>query len=165
MVAVQSLLDGQQLSLTELGRNITGAVAAKHNIKRTDRLLGNHALHNERFDIYRWHARLLCGANPMPIILIDWLDVREQMRHQTLRVSVSFEGRFVIPYKRAFPFSQYNFPVSQNPFLLELAAILPQRCCPLIDTDAGYRNTWFREVETLGWFWMGGVRGEVGFRE
>lgn len=66
MVAVQSLLDGQQLSLTELGRNITGAVAAKHN---------------ERFDIYHWHARLLCGANPMPIILIDWSDVREQMRH------------------------------------------------------------------------------------
>ncbi|TCN79370.1 hypothetical protein EDC91_13543, partial [Shewanella fodinae] len=28
MLAVQSLLDGQQLSLTELGRNITGPVAA-----------------------------------------------------------------------------------------------------------------------------------------
>ncbi len=77
MIAVQSLLDGQQLSLTELGRNITGSVAAKHNIKRIDALLGNHALHNERFDIYRWHARLLCGANPMPVILIDWSDVRE----------------------------------------------------------------------------------------
>ena len=165
MVAVQSLLDGQQLSLTELGRNITGPVAAKHNIKRIDRLLGNRALHNERFDIYRWHARLLCGANPMPIILIDWSDVREQMRHQTLRASVSFEGRSVILYERVFPFSQYNSPVSHNPFLRELAAILPERCCPLIVTDAGYRNTWFREVEKLDWFWLGRGRGEVGFRE
>jgi len=165
MVAVQSLLDGQQLSLTELGRNTIGAVAAKHNNKRIDRLLGNHALHNERFDIYRWHARLLCGANPMPIILIDWSDVREQMRHQTLRASVSFEGRSVILYERVFPFSQYNSPVSHNPFLRELAAILPERCCPLIVTDAGYRNTWFREVEKLDWFWLGRVRGEVGFRE
>jgi len=146
MVAVQSLLDGQQLSLTELGRNTIGAVAAKHNNKRIDRLLGNHALHNERFDIYRWHARLLCGANPMPIILIDWSDVREQMRHQTLRASVSFEGRSVILYERVFPFSQYNSPVSHNPFLRELAAILPERCCPLR-------------------FWLGRVRGEVGFRE
>ena len=165
MVAVQSLLDGQQLSLTELGRNISGPVSAKHNIKRIDRLLGNQALYSERLDIYRWHANLLCGANPMPIVLIDWSDVREQMRHQTLRASISFEGRSVILYERVFPFSQYNSPVSHNPFLRELATILPKRCCPLIITDAGYRNTWFREVEKLGWFWLGRIRGEVGFRE
>ena len=165
MVAVQSLLDGQQLSLTELGRKISGPVSAKHNIKRIDRLLGNQALYSERLDIYRWHANLLCGANPMPIVLIDWSDVREQMRHQTLRASISFEGRSVILYERVFPFSQYNSPVSHNPFLRELATILPKRCCPLIITDAGYRNTWFREVEKLGWFWLGRLRGEVGFRE
>ena len=165
MVAVQSLLDGQQLSLTELGRNISGPVSAKHNIKRIDRLLGNQALYSERLDIYRWHANLLCGANPMPIVLIDWSDVREQMRHQTLRASISFEGRSVILYERVFPFSEYNSPVSHNPFLRELATILPKRCCPLIITDAGYRNTWFREVEKLGWFWLGRIRGEVGFRE
>ena len=165
MVAVQSLLDGQQLSLTELGRNISGPVSAKHNIKRIDRLLGNQALYSERLDIYRWHANLLCGANPMPIVLIDWSDVREQMRHQTLRASISFEGRSVVLYERVFPFSQYNSPVSHNPFLRELATILPKRCCPLIITDAGYRNTWFREVEKLGWFWLGRIRGEVGFRE
>ena len=164
-VAVQSLLDGQQLSLTELGRKISGPVSAKHNIKRIDRLLGNQALYSERLDIYRWHANLLCGANPMPIVLIDWSDVREQMRHQTLRASISFEGRSVILYERVFPFSQYNSPVSHNPFLRELATILPKRCCPLIITDAGYRNTWFREVEKLGWFWLGRLRGEVGFRE
>jgi hypothetical protein len=78
MIATQSLLDGQQLSLTELGRNISGSVAPKHNIKRIDRLLGNSNLHNERLDIYRWHAKLLCGANPMPVVLVDWSDVREK---------------------------------------------------------------------------------------
>ncbi len=164
MVAVKSLLDGQQLSLTELGRDIGGNVAAKHNIKRIDRLLGNQALYQERLEIYRWHARLLCGANPMPIILVDWSDVREQMRHQTLRASVCFEGRAVTLYERVFPFSEYNSPVSHNTFLRELASILPDKCCPLIVTDAGYRNTWFREVETHGWFWLGRVRGEVGFK-
>jgi hypothetical protein len=30
MVATESLLDGNQLSLTQLGRNITGSEAAKH---------------------------------------------------------------------------------------------------------------------------------------
>ena len=122
MVAIQSLLDGQQLLLTELGRNITGQVAAKHNIKRIDRLLGNTALHQECLAIYRWHARLLCGANPMPIILVDWSDVREQMRHQTLRASVRFEGRSVTLYERVFAFSEYNSPVSHNPSCQHLTA-------------------------------------------
>ena len=44
MVATCSLLDGDALSLTELSRNIQGNVAAKHNIKHMDRLLGNRNL-------------------------------------------------------------------------------------------------------------------------
>nr|WP_237113755.1 hypothetical protein [Pseudoalteromonas rubra] len=72
MLATETLLDCNQLSLTELGRNMKGPVAAKHNIKRMDRLLGNTAMHNDRLAIYRFHARLICGANPMPILLVDW---------------------------------------------------------------------------------------------
>ncbi|QHJ13165.1 hypothetical protein FX988_03424 [Paraglaciecola mesophila] len=53
MVATQSLLDGQQLSLTELRRNISGSVAPKHNIKRIDRLLGNNNLHEKRDTHYK----------------------------------------------------------------------------------------------------------------
>ncbi len=62
MVANKSLLDGDQLSLTQLGRNISGNVAPKHCIKRIDRLLGNHHLNNDRMAVYRWHAMHLCGA-------------------------------------------------------------------------------------------------------
>ena len=62
IVATKSLLDGNQLSLTQLGRNISGNVAAKHSIKRIDRLLGNHHLNTDRLAIYRWHAMHLCGA-------------------------------------------------------------------------------------------------------
>ncbi len=77
MVAVNALLDGQQLSLAELGRNIKGKVSAKHNIKRIDRLLANQALYQERTAIYQWHAHWLCSQQPHPIILVDWSDVRE----------------------------------------------------------------------------------------
>ncbi|MDF2180428.1 IS4 family transposase [Aliiglaciecola sp. CAU 1673] len=164
MLATASLLGGNQLSLTQLGRNITGPVSAKHNIKRMDRLLGNVGLHQQRSEIYRWHARLLCGANPMPIILVDWSDVREQLRLMTLRASVSVRGRSVILYERTFTFAQYNSPASHNAFLQELADVLPTGTCPLIVTDAGYRNTWFRQVEVMGWFWLGRIRGEVGFQ-
>jgi hypothetical protein len=164
MLATSSLLDGNQLSLTELGRNITGPISAKHNIKRMDRLLGNVGMHQHRGAIYRWHANLLCRANPMPVVLVDWSDVREQLRLMTLRASVSVRGRSVILYERTFTFAQYNSPVSHNAFLAELANVLPAGTCPLIVTDAGYRNTWFRQVEAMGWFWLGRIRGEVGFQ-
>ncbi len=164
MLATASLLDGNQLSLTELGRNICGPVAAKHNIKRMDRLLGNASLHQQRQVLYRWHARLLCRANPMPIVLVDWSDVREQLRLMTLRASVSVRGRSVILYERTLTFAQYNSPASHNAFLQELADVLPVGTRPLIVTDAGYRNPWFRQVEVMGWFWLGRIRGKVGFQ-
>ncbi|RCU50569.1 IS4 family transposase [Corallincola holothuriorum] len=161
IVATQSLLDGDSLSLTELGRNIEGRVAPKHNIKRMDRLLGNHHLNNERLAVYQWHARQLCGANPMPVVLVDWADVREQLRMMTLRASVSVKGRSITLYERTFEFKDYNAPRSHNLFLKELSCILPDGCTPLIVTDAGYRNTWFREVASYGWYWLGRLRGEV----
>ena len=164
MVATESLLDGNQQSQTELGRNITGSVSAKHNIKRIDRLLGNSHLHTDRMTIYRWHAQQLCGANPMPIILVDWADVREQLRLMTLRASVSVQGRSVTLYERTFLFKDYNAPRSHNAFLAELARVLPANCYRLIVTDTGYRNTWFRQVEKQGWFWLGRVRGDVSFQ-
>ncbi|SUI61332.1 IS4 family transposase [Shewanella baltica] len=163
MVATESLLDGNQLSLTQLGRNITGNVAPKHNIKRIDRLLGNLHVVKDKFAIYQWHAQYLCGSNPMPIILVDWSDVREQLRMMTLRASISVKGRSITLYERTFLFEDYNAPRSHNAFLAELANVLPPGCCPLIVTDAGYRNTWFREVERHGWFWLGRVRGDVSF--
>lgn len=99
----------------------------------------------------------------MPIILVDWSDVREQLRLITLRASISVKGRSITLYERTFLFEDYNAPRSHNAFLAEHANVLPPGCCPLIVTDAGYRNTWFREVERHGWFWLGRVRGDVSF--
>lgn len=163
MVATSALLEGDALSLTALGRSINGAASAKHSIKRIDRLLGNSHLHRERLALYRWHARNLCGLNPMPVILIDWSDVREQLRHMTLRAAIVLKGRSITLYERAFAWEDYNSPRSHNRFLRELASILPQGATPLLVTDAGYRNTWFREVASYGWYWLGRVRGDVAF--
>jgi len=65
MVATKSLLNGNQISLTQLGRNITANVAPKHNIKCIDRLLGNLHVVKDKFAIYQWHAQYLCGAFSM----------------------------------------------------------------------------------------------------
>jgi hypothetical protein len=72
------ILDCKTLTLTELGRNLPTKARTKHNIKRIDRLLGNRHLHKERLAVYRWHASFICSGNTMPIVLVDWSDIREQ---------------------------------------------------------------------------------------
>lgn len=51
-------------------------------------LLGNSHLHQERLAIDRWQAGLICSANPMPVVLIDWADVPEQQR-PSLQISLN----------------------------------------------------------------------------
>ncbi|MCE2597373.1 hypothetical protein K6Y31_21615 [Motilimonas cestriensis] len=88
--STQALLQGDRLTLTQLGRSMTGKTSAK----RVDRLLGSaQLLHRERIAIYRWHAQLTCSLNPFPFVLIDWADVREQLRMMTLRASIAVNGR------------------------------------------------------------------------
>nr|AUF83122.1 Mobile element protein [Escherichia coli] len=85
-LACHALLDCKTLTLTELGRNLPTKARTKHNIKRIDRLLGNRHLHKERLAVYRWHASFICSGNTMPIVLVDWSDIREQKRLMVLRV-------------------------------------------------------------------------------
>ncbi len=94
-LACHALLDCKTLTLTELSRNLPTKARTKHNIKRIDRLLGNRHLHKERLAVYRWHASFICSGNTMPIVLVDWSDIREQKRLMVLRASVALHGRSV----------------------------------------------------------------------
>jgi hypothetical protein len=44
-------------------------------------------------------------------------------------------------------------------FLLDLAGVLPLDCKPILITDAGFYYEWFGEVASLGWHYIGRVRG------
>ncbi len=114
MDAVQALLNEDTLTLTSLGRALLSK--AKHCIKRINRLLGNTHLHRDRLDIYRWHYHQICSVNPQPIVLIDWVDVREYERLMVLRASKTLDGRSVCS-DQTFPFSEYNSPRSHHQFL------------------------------------------------
>lgn len=48
-----SLLDSAQLTLTGLGRHLSGASYVKHKIKRVDRWLNNDGLYNDQVTIYK----------------------------------------------------------------------------------------------------------------
>lgn len=164
LLATESALDGADLTLTKLGRSLNTTTAPKHAIKRVDRLLGNVQLQREKDDIYKWNARLITGANPCPVVLIDWSDAREQLRYMTLRASIALSGRAVTLYEQAFEYAQYNSPNTHQYFLDKLEKILPQDATPIIVSDAGFRNTWFRQVQAKGWCWLGRVRGEVSIK-
>ncbi|EAQ9065624.1 IS4-like element ISVsa5 family transposase, partial [Escherichia coli] len=152
-LACHALLDCKTLTLTELGRNLPTKARTKHNIKRIDRLLGNRHLHKERLAVYRWHASFICSGNTMPIVLVDWSDIREQKRLMVLRASVALHGRSVTLYEKAFPLSEQCSKKAHDQFLADLASILPSNTTPLIVSDAGFKVPWYKSVEKLGWYW------------
>ncbi|SON51484.1 transposase (fragment) [Vibrio tapetis subsp. tapetis] len=53
ILATKSMLDGSDLTLTKLGRQLETNTTVKHAIKRVDSLLGNRQLHREKDLIYR----------------------------------------------------------------------------------------------------------------
>ncbi|CAG9931990.1 hypothetical protein [Candidatus Nitrotoga arctica] len=52
LAAVEAVVTGSRLTLSDMGRGLIGSVAVKHNIKRIDRLLGNDLLHTEISKLY-----------------------------------------------------------------------------------------------------------------
>ncbi|UCD69798.1 MAG: hypothetical protein JSW48_07070 [Betaproteobacteria bacterium] len=72
VAAVQSAIAVHHLSVSELGRGFSGAVAVKHNIKRVDRLLGNVHLYSELIDVYASLARRHLAAARTRLIVLDW---------------------------------------------------------------------------------------------
>jgi len=164
-LACRGLLSCKTLTLTELGRNLPCNAKTKHNIKRMDRLLGNHHLHKERLAVYRWHASFICSGNPMPVVLVDWSDIREHKRLMALRASIALHGRSITLYEKAFPLSQQCAKSAHDQFLNDLASILPPNVTPLIVSDAGFKVPWFKSVEAHGWFWLSRIRGKVQFAD
>jgi len=52
LAAVEAIVSDSRLTLSDMGRWLSGPVAVKHNIKRIDRLLGNDTLHTEMPSLY-----------------------------------------------------------------------------------------------------------------
>jgi|SRR6188768_1657367 len=158
---VGALLFGGKLSLTQLGRSLTGVARVKHQIKAVDRLLGNQHLHRERDDIYRALARTLLAGTRRPLIIVDWSDFELGREWVMLKAAVPVGGRAISLYERVFPFKRYNSPGAHREFLRDLRSILPDGCRPILVTDAGFRGPWFRAVEAYGWDWVGRIRNKI----
>lgn len=158
LAAVEAVVSGSRLTLSDMGRGLTGHVAVKHNIKRIDRLLGNDALHIEIPKLYEALVRQYLSGISMPLIVIDWSDLTPDRQWQLLRASVAIEGRSMTLYEEVHPQLRATSPSVHRAFLTRLAAMLPPGCLPILITDAGFRGTWFELVNRMGWYWIGRIR-------
>jgi len=61
-------------------------------------------------------------------------------------------------YEEVHPKAKKNNAKVQTAFLQRLQGLLPAGVSPIVITDAGFQNPWFRAVERLGWHWIGRVR-------
>jgi len=157
-VNVMAALHGEVLTVTHLGRSITSEAKEKHCIKRADRLLSNRRLQGERVGIYSALTQQLIGSQQRPVIIVDWSDMDECKRHFLLRASVPMEGRSLTLYEEVHTVKSKEKPKVHEQFLQTLHKMLPPACRPILVTDAGFRTPWFKQVESLGWDWVGRIR-------
>lgn len=158
---IGSALQGGRLTLSALGRALCGESSVRHRIKRVDRLLGNEHLIEERLLFYRLLCDLLIGGRSEPEVIVDWSDLKPDRSLQLLRASVRVHGYALPIYEEVHPCSRQHSPTVHREFLLTLRMLLPEGCRPIMIADAGFRSTWFVQVERIGWHWVGRIRGRT----
>lgn len=158
---VTAAIAERRLSVTGLGRAIESEAKEKHCIKQADRLVGNSYLHKEYRDVYSSFTRFIIAADTRPVILVDWSDLDASKSFFLLRASVAVDGRALTLYEEVHELSTKEKPQTHRVFLKRLKQMLPETCRPIVVSDAGFRNPWFREVEQMGWDWVGRVRNRT----
>jgi hypothetical protein len=161
---VKALLNCCKLTVVGLGRGISNKVKVKHNINRMNRLIGNEKLHHDRIQLYSYLARCILGSKNRPIISVDWSAITPGGKEQLIRATVSINGRPLTLYESVYTNKTYNNPKAHKEFLMELKELLPERCKPIIVTDAGFGTTWYELVLEMGWDFLGRIRNTGHYR-
>ena len=157
--AVAATVCGPRLTLTDIGRRFGGEATLRNRIKRADRLLGNRHLQGQARMIYTALAQTLLRRVTEPLIVIDWSDLKADQSLHLLRASLPVGGRSLTLYEEVHPQGKLGNRQVQHRFLQRLAQLLPAAAEPIIVADSGFKVPFFREVERLGWRWVGRVRG------
>jgi hypothetical protein len=76
-----------------------------------------------------------------------------------LRAALVTQGRALSLYEEVHPQELLGNNATQKIFLLKLKKLLPSDVKPIILTDAGFYNDWFKAVAKLNWDYVGRLRG------
>ena len=165
MTNVTALMRGKKLTVTGLGRSPGRHRNTKHDIKQSDRLIGNIHLSGERVSLYRALTKYLLSDNQHPVILIDWSDYTYNRSHILLRASVPVGGRALTVYEEVHPLKAYGNATAQRAFLDTLQSFIGHGVQPIIVTDAGFIGPWFAQVRARGWHFLGRIRKNLLYRD
>lgn len=160
---LNGLMNDKKLSVTELGRSLENKAQEKNNIKCSDRFMSNIGVWKERFSIYKSIALSLINTNLRPLIIVDWSHIPNTTAY-LLRAAFVAKGRALTLYEEVFSQRLENNPQVHVRFLKKIRKILPDGCTPIIITDAGFSTPWFQQVQSLGWDYVGRIRGSKCFK-
>jgi len=90
---------------------------------------------------------------------MDWTKLTNNFH--ALVAAVPRCGHALPIYFELHPDSMQNNSDVEEKFLRRLSTIIPVGSKPIIVTDAGFRGPFFRAVLTLGWDFVGRLRGRV----
>jgi hypothetical protein len=161
--AVEALVHGRRLTLTDLSRSWPDANWAHAPLKALDRLLSNPRLHQAIVPLHQAMVNWLI-RQVYPIVLVDWSDLKGDQRWCVLRAAVPVGGRALTVYERIFPLCRLGQPLAPVEFLRDLKRLLPVAVRPILVTDAGFRSDWFRAARSLGWHFIGRLRNNTQVR-
>ena len=74
------------------------------------------------------------------------------------------DGRSMTLYEEVHPLHLFDNRAVRERFLAHLRDCLPTSCRPILITDAGFRVSWYQQVEAMGWDWVSRVRGRALYR-
>ncbi len=155
-----ALISGNKLTLTEIGRNLSGAAQVKHKIKRVDRFLKNKYLYNDRVAVYHALAQPIISPLPTLAIAVDWSGCCGHEYH-LLRASLLVDGRSIVIYNMVVEEAQLDTQETNNLFLDELKKVIGNHPSVYIVTDGGFLTPWYSKVRSLGWHMIGRLRGTM----
>jgi hypothetical protein len=146
------------LSLVQMSKSVRSEASMRHRLKRVDRMLSNKHLAQERIGIYRALARRVLQHQTHVGIIVDWSDLLVDNSQHVLRAAVVAHGRAIVLYDEVHPTERYGKLAVHRRFMATLRNVLPAHCQPVIITDAGFRATWFKMLNELGFAWIGRIR-------
>jgi len=162
--AVFTLSVCKHLSIAALGRHLESKALIKNNIKRIDRLFGNYNIQNSAIQYYKQMTTLTIKNIKRPTISIDWSGLTPCGEFHFLRASCPVQGRAITIFEKSYRESEYMKASTHKEFITKLKQVLPENCCPIIVTDAGFRGPWFNLITSLGWDFVGRIRNNTQYK-
>ncbi len=159
---INGIIKIKKLNLTALGRALEGNIQERSSIFKVDRFFRNIFFRKKENQqkIYKAMALLLVGKKIRPKIIVDWSKF-PHLDYHILRASLATPGRALTLYEEIHPKKKEGNKKVHEKFLETLKTLLPEGCVPIVITDAGFKNPWFKKVLTLHWDYVGRVRGLV----